>query len=220
MSAESGVVWPYVIGLLVSWAIIGVLGWKLFARSLADRANTHRPRSYGQFVGEVVTQWLANGRDMQLLADFVYIDPAGTPWLAPNGSVVNGASIPRSLWSLIGGPFEGRYRNASVIHDVACEARTRPWEEVHRAFYFACLCGGVSEERAAELYAGVYWKGPRWELEKKQVEKRGLVVTVDVAEPIAMGLLTDDDVASIKRFVSGGRRSPAEIEAWVNAQGH
>jgi hypothetical protein len=78
--------------------------------------------------------------------------------------VVNGASIPSAFWTFIGGPFEGKYRAASVVHDVGCEEMTATWEDVHRMFYEACLCGGVDEQMAKMLYYAVYHFGPRWDV--------------------------------------------------------
>ncbi|MFM8703989.1 MAG: DUF1353 domain-containing protein [Planctomycetia bacterium] len=71
---------------------------------------------WGSFEGRVVAEWHDDGREMTLVAPFAYLDPAAVRWAAPAGSVVNGASIPRAFWSVIGGPFEGRFRNASVVH--------------------------------------------------------------------------------------------------------
>lgn len=66
----------------------------------------------------------------------------------------------------MGGPFEGQYRNASVVHDVACVKKSEKWEDVHRMFYYAMRAGGVSETRAALMYAAVYKFGPRWDESK------------------------------------------------------
>src|SRR5687768_7819159 len=79
---------------------------------------------------------------------FRSIDPKGQQWLAPSGSMVNGASIPQFAWSIIGGPFEGLYRDASVIHDVACEQKARAWEAVHESFR--------SEEHTSELQSRLH----------------------------------------------------------------
>jgi hypothetical protein len=117
---------------------------------------------FGDFVGKIVAEWLDNGREMRLLEDFAYIDPAGRRWEAPKGSVIDGASIPRFAWSLIGGPFEGAYRNASVIHDVACVERKLAWQDVHLAFYTAMRAANVSQAKAKVMYAAVYHFGPRW----------------------------------------------------------
>ncbi len=117
---------------------------------------------WGTFVGKVKVEWLEDGRRMQLLEPFAYIDPDGLEWNAPVGTVVDGASIPKPAWSIIGGPFEGRYRNASVIHDVGCDERRQPWDRVHLAFYNAMRAAGVSKLKAIIMYGAVYHFGPRW----------------------------------------------------------
>jgi Protein of unknown function (DUF1353) len=124
------------------------------------------PPNYGRFVGQVKTEWLnPDARSMRLLENFGYTDPDGKLWIAPADSIIDGASIPQAFWSIIGGPFEGEYRNASVVHDVACDRRKDPWQAVHRMFYFACLCGGVEPSKAKIMYAAVYHFGPRWKLQ-------------------------------------------------------
>lgn len=119
---------------------------------------------YGYFDGRPQAEWDEDGRTMRLLADFAYVDPRGRRWWARRGSVIDGASIPQAFWTVTGGPFEGKYRSASIVHDVACVERREPWEEVHRMFYFACLCGGVDERAAKLMYFAVRQFGPRWEV--------------------------------------------------------
>src|SRR5438046_1090750 len=75
--------------------------------------------TFGDFIGDVVAKWCNNNRAMKLERDFAYREPSALTWTAPKASVVDGASIPRVFWTLIGGPFDGKYRNASVVHDVA-----------------------------------------------------------------------------------------------------
>jgi len=117
---------------------------------------------FGKFVGRVVAEWNPDGRTMTLREPFGYVDPDGLAWSAPKGSQVDGASIPRVAWTLIGGPFEGQYRSASVIHDVACVERKQSWRKVHRVFYTAMRAAGVSETQAKIMYAAVFHFGPRW----------------------------------------------------------
>jgi hypothetical protein len=112
--------------------------------------------------GKVQAEFLEDGRRMKLLADYTYIDPSDVRWLASRGSVIDGASIPQFLWSFIGGPFEGKYRKASVVHDVACDEKTRDWRLVHRMFHDAMLCSGVVEWKAKVMFAAVFHCGPRW----------------------------------------------------------
>ena len=116
----------------------------------------------GQFKGQVATRWSENGRDMILTDPFEYIAPDGKRWPVPRGTSVDGASIPRFFWTAIGGPFEGPYRNASVIHDFYCQVRTRPYLEVHRVFYEAMQTSGVSETKSWLMYQAVSNFGPRW----------------------------------------------------------
>jgi hypothetical protein len=123
------------------------------------------------FEGDVRTLWLVEeavgddeaDRRMQLLEDFAFVDPNGQRWLAPAGRTIDGASIPRMLWSIAGDPFIGPYRRASVLHDVACDDRTQPSKIVHRMFYDAMIADGASAAQAVEFYAAVRLFGPDWD---------------------------------------------------------
>jgi hypothetical protein len=132
------------------------------AAALIIAAACNHSGRFGHFVGTVKTEWIEPDRKMRLLDDFAYVDPTGVEWTAPKGSIVDGASIPQVLWSVVGSPYTGEYRNASVVHDVACVKRDRAWQDVHRMFYDACRAGGVGEEKAKLMYAAVYHFGPKW----------------------------------------------------------
>lgn len=127
---------------------------------VATSAGAQNPD--GSYSGPVEAKWDSNGRTMTLLDNLSYTDPTGHVWTAPKGSVVDGASIPQFAWSIIGGPFEGKYRDSSVIHDVGCVKKWAPWETVHEVFYWGMLTSGVEEWRAKVMYAAVYHFGPRW----------------------------------------------------------
>jgi hypothetical protein len=105
---------------------------------------------------------LPEGRVFKLLEPFTYIDPRGVEWVAPAGTLADGASIPRIFWSILGGPLEGKYRDASIIHDFYCSTRHKPWREVHRMFLDAMLTSGVEDALALRMYAAVRAAGPRW----------------------------------------------------------
>jgi hypothetical protein len=114
--------------------------------------------NYGSFSGRPKTEWLddtGSDRSMSLIEDFWYDDPKGRRWLAPKGSIINGASIPESLWIIVGTPYAGAYRRASVVHDVACETSSILREEADTMFYWACRAGGCSFSHASLLYTGV-----------------------------------------------------------------
>ena len=117
---------------------------------------------FGSFTGTVKVEWIDADRRMRLLDSFVYTDPAGVVWGVPQGAIINGASIPRPFWTIIGSPYTGEYRDASVIHDYYCEIRTKSWEEVHLVFYWAMLARGVGKIKAKVMYGAVYHFGPRW----------------------------------------------------------
>jgi hypothetical protein len=120
---------------------------------------------YGRFSGDPLTRWLPDGRKMLVEEDLSFQDPNGIVWSAPRGSEVDGASIPRAIWSLVGGPLDGPYRNASIIHDVACVEKRREWQLVHRCFYNGMMAmGAMSRIKAKVMYAAVYHFGPRWKL--------------------------------------------------------
>ena len=113
-----------------------------------------------QFSGYPKTSWTGH-REMSLLEEFFYIDPRGKVWKAPAGSSINGATIPKALWSAVGSPYVGKYRRASVVHDVAVGEGDNPdvsLIERHKAdkmFYQACRFDGCSKRFAAILYIGV-----------------------------------------------------------------
>jgi Protein of unknown function (DUF1353) len=123
---------------------------------------------WGYYSGPVETRWENDGRSMTLLNELRYTGPNGEVWIAPAGSQVDGASIPRYLWSIMGGPFEGKYRNASVLHDVAYGERRRPWQDCDRMFYNAMRCSGVSVTEAKTMYYALYRFGNHWKFPIKR----------------------------------------------------
>src|SRR5689334_9464801 len=74
-------------------------------RGPAWTEGARQSHKWGYYSGYPETRWDPDGRSMTLLNELRYTDPQGLVWLAPAGSKVDGASIPRSLWSLMGGPF-------------------------------------------------------------------------------------------------------------------
>jgi len=114
--------------------------------------------SFGSFSGNPKTEWLSEpeaDRRMKLLEDFWYEDPDGRRWVAKAGCCIDGASIPAPLWSIVGSPYTGEYRRASIVHDIACEDPGVPRKDADRMFYFACLAGGCTPRQARLLYTGV-----------------------------------------------------------------
>jgi hypothetical protein len=114
------------------------------------------------YVGDLVLSPNPDGLHMKLLRDYSFVDSKGQNWPVPSGMTTDGASIPQVFWSLVGGPYEGKYRNAAIIHDWYCDVRTRPWHDVDRMFYEAMLTSGVDDTKAKIMYLAVVFGGPRW----------------------------------------------------------
>jgi Protein of unknown function (DUF1353) len=150
-------------------------------------------REFGSFQGDPQVRLLDDGRRMELLADFAYFEPGGRKWDAKTGAKVDGASIPQAFWSLIGGPFEGLYRKASIVHDVACEKKDRDWRDVHRMFYTACRCDGVAALEAKILYAAVYHFGPRW---GSDTENETRLINDDDFDRVQLVIATDPEITT------------------------
>ncbi len=142
----------------------------------AQQPSAHPTNKWGYFNGPVDARWEGDGRTMMLLSELRYTDPKGVVWIAPAGSRVDGASIPRALWPVFGGPFEGKYRNASVLHDVAYDEKTRPWQQVDRMFYDAMRCSGVNVVEAKTFYYALYHRGRHWKFKKKDEELRSTAI--------------------------------------------
>lgn len=120
---------------------------------------------YGEFEGlPVKIQLDLDGRTATLLEPISYTSAAGVVWPVPENAWLDGASIPQAFWSLIGGPYEGKYREPSIVHDHYCIIKSRPWQDTHRMFHTAMLCRGVSGFKARIMFYAVYRFGPRWSL--------------------------------------------------------
>ncbi len=207
------------LALLVLGAAIGLAamagGWLEW--SAGDSGD------WGRFPRPPVVELLDNGRQLRLLEDFAYIDPHGRVWTAPKDAVVDGASIPQVFWTFTGGPLDGKFRNASIVHDVACDRRAVPSDEVHEMFYEACRCGGVPENEAELLYAAVYHFGPHWEISEveapvvvqaAQGKTRQMKIRRRDSEIIKRETPTTEDRAALEQFVREKKRSLDDLKRW------
>ncbi|MGL4464544.1 MAG: DUF1353 domain-containing protein [Planctomycetia bacterium] len=180
----------FTLGIIVTVTVV-TAGW------LAPLSPPAPKDEWGSFPVSAKVELLDDGRQLKLLEDFVYVDPRGRAWTAGKDSIVNGASIPKALWSITGGPLEGKYRNASIVHDEGCVKMTEPSERVHLMFYEACRCGGVPEYQAKVLYAAVYHFGPKWTIkqvmETRMATLNGKEEVVPVSRTMAMPERSTED---------------------------
>lgn len=103
---------------------------------------------------------------VRLLEELRFRDSSGTIWTVPANYISDGASIPRSLWSFMGSPFQGNLVNASVLHDYHTALKQRTPEQVNAMFYDALRASGVDETRSKLLFAAVTRFGPRWQIKR------------------------------------------------------
>jgi hypothetical protein len=123
-------------------------------------------KNWGKFEGEVSAVWLSKGRNMLLLHDFSYWDSQGKKWFASKGSIIDGASVPwffRRVFPI----YVGRYRRATVLHDVYCESKTRSSATVHKMFYEAMRCDHTSLVSSIILWVAVRFFGPQFKGKNK-----------------------------------------------------
>jgi len=195
--------------ILVAGLLFGCAGDKTPAwiRGASKASN-----KFGHYSGYVEARWENDGRSMTLLSELRYTDPQGQVWIAPAGSQVDGASIPRSLWSLMGGPFEGKYRNASVLHDVAYEQKNRPPEVYDRMFYDAMRCSGVSAVEAGTMYYALRKFGRHWKAPKAEPVKVGDEI-VARAEPVNQG-----DINATRDWIRNSDPNLQQIDQRADAE--
>ncbi|WP_108652668.1 DUF1353 domain-containing protein [Dongshaea marina] len=117
---------------------------------------------------EVADSSLKELIDEQLL----FVDKQGKHWIAPKGTLTDGASVPRlALW-MTDGRFAKNLLKAAVVHDAYSQSdnasrtpgqyQSQPWKRVHRMFYEALIAGGTSVSQAKLMFAAVWLGGPRW----------------------------------------------------------
>ncbi len=177
-----------------------------------DVATQSHP--WGYYTGVPATQWNPDGRSMTLLREFRYTDPKGIVWVAPAGSVVDGASIPRSLWSFMGGPFEGKYRNASVLHDVAYSMQNRPPAECDRMFYNAMRCSGVGAVEAKTMYYALLRFGDHWKFSVKKAKpvKIGRKMVARATTEPQVGVAAQQEIQGARDWIQKSQPSMEQIE--------
>lgn len=185
----------------------------LDAQLPASVALNEATQDFGAYEGlPPVVALLDEGRTVKVVKDLTFVDEAGERWPVEAGVVVDGASVPRAFWSLIGGPFEGRYRNASIIHDRYCDLRGRSWEATHRMFYAAMRCSDVPRLKAKMMFYAVHRFGPRWTVGQ---ELAGVASTFERRVP------TDADARELledARTIYADDPSLEEIEGMADAR--
>ena len=193
----------------------------VFGRHRQAHNNLDPAGPWGYYSGAIDTRWDPDGRTMTMLNELRYTDPKGVVWIAPAGSVIDGASIPRALWSFMGGPFEGKYRNASVLHDVAYDRKNHPPAEVDRMFYNAMRCSGVGAVEAKTMYYALLRFGRHWKFTVKKAKPVLPNSSRDLVNPQEPRSTTLDpnEVGAIQQWIRQNDPTLDQIESRVDAKG-
>jgi hypothetical protein len=120
----------------------------------------------GSFEGRVVVEWLDDPfvPTMRLVEPFEFHQSKGKVWKVPVGHIVKGRGMPPLFRDLIGQPFNGGFRKASIVYDHATQAMKEPWDEAQRMFLEASLAEGVTQSEAKAMYMLLRAQGSRWEV--------------------------------------------------------
>lgn len=213
--------------IFVAAAVVAALGLSGcdrmpdYLKALFGQTKLPTNVSAGSYKGQVKVLFVEpkrpDDRNVQLLEPFGYKDSKGVDWDVPAGYVSDGASIPWSLWSFIGGPYDGPYRDAAIIHDYFCEMKLRTWEDTHAMFLEAAIKRGVPESTAQTMYAGILYGGPRW---PKPVTKAQMIFVQ--TGPVHTGTgkreatkAEKDQFEELKRWIEQTKPTPDQIKKKV-----
>ena len=138
-------------------------------------SNAYAEEYFGDFLDKLKGAFIPDAKPRPLFkleSEFRFKDPNGLLWSTPAGEEVDGASIPQFFWSFIGGPFEGPYISASVIHDHYCQTKERTAHDTHRNFYYGMRAAQVPDWKAKLMHWAVETYGPSWKLDKRVVMRQ------------------------------------------------
>ncbi len=106
-------------------------------------------------IGQIFPQplcgyWIGPGL-FKLTAAFLYRN-GSIEVDVPAGFVSDGASIPKIAWSIVGGPWTGKYRNAAVVHDYLYSVQTFTRRITDREFLVGMKGLGVGWWKRGTMY--------------------------------------------------------------------
>jgi len=138
----------------------------VFAFSTGLLAAEGGEADHGSFEGRVVVEWLDDPfvPTMRLAEPFAYEQSKGKIWKVPQGHVIKGRGMPPLFRDLIGQPFYGGYRKASIVYDHATQEMKQPWDEAQLMFLEASMAEGINESEAKAMYMLLRAQGSRWEV--------------------------------------------------------
>jgi hypothetical protein len=119
-------------------------------------------------VGPIV-ELLPDGVNVAVVEAFTYVASSGIHYTVPVGQLSDGASIPRALWSVIGSPLTGRYRNIALVHDYLYRMQITSKDEADDVLLDGMRLGGCTETEYLAIYEGVHAGGQiAWNEDKNE----------------------------------------------------
>jgi Protein of unknown function (DUF1353) len=119
--------------------------------------------SHGEFVGNNRTVKTSDdGMSAEVIDGLQYKEEGGRSWRIPSGAIVESRCFSTVLLALIGQPFEGLIKNASLLYNYFCLNQTRARDDVNGMFREAMLASGIQEGEVNVLYNAVVRFGPNW----------------------------------------------------------
>ena len=138
-----------------------------------------------------------------LIGSFAFLEAAtGLGWEAPDGTLTDGASIPR--WArIIGEPEYPAFVRAALIHDHYVRRKVRTSPQTHAVFRRILLASGVDAVRANVMYVAVQVWNPWWKLN----------YSPEVCDTVANCVRNDATVTSID--IAPGGKGFVDLDALV-----
>ena len=120
----------------------------------------------GGFEGRVVVEWLDDAfvPSVRTVEDFGFRQTKGKFWKVARGQVFNGKGMPPLFSDMVGSPYEGSFRKASMVYESATQRMTEKWDEAQRMFFEASVAEGVAPQDAKVMYLLLALQGSRWEV--------------------------------------------------------
>lgn len=164
-----------------------------------------------------------------------FVDARPVKWVAPAGTLTDGASIPKMFFKIIGTPRSKEFINAATLHDAYCgvgngslpQYHSDRWQNVHRMFYDALRVDGTPSKKAKIMYAAVYLAGPRWSMPGDKPKVKTLPGVMVVTAPMVAGpgntplpkivpkAVLLDEMATVMEYIKTKNPSFARLERYL-----
>ncbi len=198
-----------------------VIAFLLVTTGCQEKSNNGSGKTAKQspfFPSEITLKEHVNDGQLMELQDerLVFKDQQGDEWVAPKGTLTDGASIPRLALTITDDRHRREFLKAAVLHDAYCGIanknvpgspwRTRPPEKAHRMFLEAMIDGKTEHVLAHTMYAAVLIAGEEQNCPLEEVR--------EISDESLLREFT-----STRTWIAKIRPSPDEIETRIKRRG-